>query len=61
MMELKPCPFCGKPAKQVRVEHKAVDGSMLPAFFVICTKCECKTLHFLKPEKAAGIWNRRCE
>ena len=58
-MELKPCPFCGKPAKQVRTEHKSVKGDKIATWFVICTKCECGTFQFLSPEKAAKIWNRR--
>lgn len=52
-MKLKSCPFCGGEAEVMEGLRK------IPTYFVICSKCEIRTLEYLTPENAAKRWNRR--
>lgn len=62
-MRLKPCPFCGRPAKLLQTERQTVRGTTIAGWFVICgnARCSCRTLEFLTPERAVKTWNRRAE
>lgn len=52
-IELKPCPFCGSPAR-------IIERKYLSAYDIKCTICNSKTDQwFDTPEDAAEFWNRR--
>lgn len=62
--ELKPCPFCGKPATMHTIEpHKHISVP-LPDYgggtFIECTGCTCAMSAETEAE-AVKSWNRRIE
>lgn len=61
--ELKPCPFCGKPAKVVSAVHKDLNVTM---YFVGCDDgvlCPCYVFKmcpgYTSPALGMSIWNHR--
>lgn len=65
MMELKPCPFCGR--KPSRVREHYISGTKHIYYTVECkapmTKCfiKPKTTFFKTEEEAIKAWNRRVD
>lgn len=63
MIELKPCPFCGRKPSKVRQHHS--DCSRTIYYNVACkaprSKCHVNpyTPFFKSEEEAADAWNRR--
>ena len=58
MIELKPCPFCGRPDVRVAsVKHKL--GPFL--YFGMCMVCGSKGPSRPKATDAVSVWNRRAE
>ena len=51
MSDLKPCPFCGEPARIM----------LAPDVWVQCTGCGAMSAFSATPESAIGKWNRRTE
>ncbi len=66
-IELKPCPFCGGPAKLYYAPANLEDS--IPCFGVSCECCKIMigtvsaglTDFFGTAQKAAAAWNRRAE
>lgn len=62
--ELKPCPFCGKPATMYTIEPHKHMSIPLPDYgggtFIECTGCTCAMSAETEAE-AVKSWNRRVE
>ena len=57
--ELKPCPFCGGNAKNVKLRNIAV--KIKEAYYVECAVCRVRTMVELDIDTAIEAWNRRAE
>lgn len=57
-MNIKPCPFCGKPALLRGSENVGDHG---PFYYVECANIKCMANCAGKdtPEEAIAVWNRR--
>ena len=58
-MRIKPCPFCGKPARLRGSEEVGTDRR--PFYYVECDNINCMAncAGQETPEKAIEVWNRR--
>lgn len=60
MIELKPCPFCGREAKVCGFHYSLHGKGDMEKFYVICNSCSASSYPYaIKPEKAIEAWNRR--
>ena len=63
MIDLKPCPFCGKEAV---IRSGTAFNGQYSTFYIKCSSCEVQTLKYVNAgndlkalEKAIEVWNRR--
>jgi Lar family restriction alleviation protein len=59
--QLKPCPFCGSPAKVIGERVSVAPGLWQTEYFVECTLRECglRTRTWYPESAAVNSWNRR--
>jgi len=59
MINLKPCPFCGREAELIHISRFGSDGSV-----IVCRSCEVEgkwfsvSSSYASDEKAIEAWNR---
>ena len=55
MFDVKPCPFCGGPARLEMFIHK-VKGEV---WYVQCGECKASTWYYATMDDAMKEWNKR--
>ena len=59
-MDLKPCPFCGGPAKRVDVEATNFSVANAGGSYITCQVCwACSSIMFGEKIGLEEAWNRR--